>query len=277
MTTQTDAIKKRFTQMNTWIIIALVGVLLILSMVYQQILDSSYISARLNPNIDFLGRITNFFLITTLIVIVVNYLYTSFLKVSRSAFLDETQKAELITILKTPEVRSDFDLFKKKVNVSVTSHPNYLSEVVGSILPTALAQPFVLEQYFNAKIENIFKRFADPINTINLMSNVAPFLGFFGTLLGLIKAFAESAAAFEIHKKMTVEGFLDLQRAIMIAIVTSLFGVAIKIVGSILKHNLMVKSARHAEEVAEIPREVMYERRLAQNSSQSTSERRSLE
>ena len=263
MTTQSERIKQRFSQLNTWIIIGLVALLLILSMIYQQILDSTFISMKLNPQVDFFGRITNFFLITTLIVIVVNYFYTSLLKVSRSAFFNDDQKKELITILKTPEIRTDFDMFKKRANVSVTAYPNYLSEIVGSILPTALAQPFVLEQYFNAKIDNISKRFADPINTINLMSNVAPFLGFFGTLLGLIKAFAESAAAFELHQKMTIEGFLDLQRAIMIACVTSLFGVAIKIVGSILKHSLLVKSARYSEEIAEIPREVMYERRFA--------------
>ena len=262
MTATSDVIKKRFTQLNTWIIIVLIGVLLILSMVFQNILDSNYLSAKLNPKVDFLGRVTNFFLFTCLIVMVVNYVYASFLKVSRTAFYNETQKDELISILKDRKARTNYDLFKQKVNERVTTFPNYLSEIVGSVLPTALAQPFVLEQYFNAKIENISKRFSDQINSIILMSNVAPFLGFFGTLLGLIKAFAESAAAFELHKKMTVEAFLDLQRAIMIAIVTSLIGVAIKILGSILKHFLVVKAARYSEELAEIPREVMYERRM---------------
>ncbi len=274
MTAQSDRLKKRFTQLNTWIIIGSILVLLVISILWQQILDSTYLSSKLNPKIDFLGMVTNFFLITTLIVMIVNYLYTNFLKVGRPAFYDETQKTDLITILKDKEARTNYDLFKQKVNEKVTTYPNYLSEIVGSILPTALAQPFVLEQYFNAKIENISKRYADPINTINLMSNVAPFLGFFGTLLGLIKAFAESAAAFELHKKMTVDAFLDLQRAIMIAIVTSLFGVAIKIVGSILKHHLLVKSARYSEELAEIPREVMYERRLSSERRYTGAERR---
>jgi biopolymer transport protein ExbB/TolQ len=260
-----DSFMARIGQLNTWVIIGLVGVLLGLSIVFQQILDSTYISTKLVPMVDFLGRITNFFLFVTGIVMVVNYLYSSLLKVSRTAFYNDTQRDELIKILKDPACRTDYDLFKKKVNEKVTQYPNYLSEVVGSILPTALAQPFVLEQYFNAKIDNISKRYSDAVNSINLMSNVGPYLGFLGTLLGLMKAFEESALAFEIHKKMTVDSFLALQRSIMIAVITSLFGVAIKILGSILKHHLMVKSARFSEELAEIPREVMYERRMSAN------------
>lgn len=269
MTVKTD-VKKRFSQANTWIIIVLVATLLILSIFFQRILDSTSISQVLNPKVDYLGRVTNFFLIVTLIVMLVNYFYCSLLKVSRTSFYNENQKEELIKILKNPEMRTDYNLFKEAVNKSVTTHPNYLSEVVGSILPTALAQPFVLEQYFNAKIDNISKRFADPINSVILMSNVAPFLGFFGTLLGLMKAFEESANAFELHKKMTVEGFLALQRSIMIAVITSLFGVAIKILGSVLRHHLTVKAARFSEQLAEVPREVMYERRLGESTERRT-------
>ncbi len=264
MTTKSDVMKK-FSQLNTWVIIVLVALLLIISIFFQRILDSTSISQVLNPKVDYLGRVTNFFLLVTLIVMVVNYFYCSLLRVSRTAFYSESQKEKLIRILKDPTIRTDYNLFKESVNKSVTTHNNYLSEVVGSILPTALAQPFVLEQYFNAKIDNISKRFADPINSVILMSNVAPFLGFFGTLLGLMKAFEESANAFELHKKMTVDAFLALQRSIMIAVITSLFGVAIKILGSVLKHHLTVKAARFSEQLAEIPREVMYERRLSED------------
>ncbi len=34
---------------------------------------------------------------------------------------------------------------------------------IASIIPTALEQPFVLEQYFRAKVENITSRFADHV------------------------------------------------------------------------------------------------------------------
>lgn len=262
MAIKTEILKKRFTQLNTWIIIVLLGILLLVGIFDQKILDSNYLAQLIEPSIEFLGMVTVFCLFACMIVILVNYFYSSLLKVSRSAFYNEVQKAELIKILKDPAVRTDYQFFKMKANENVTKYPNYLSEIVASILPTALAQPFVLEQYFNAKIDNISKRYADPINTIILMSNVAPILGFAGTLLGLIKAFAESAAVFAREQAMTVEAFQELQVSIVIAIITSLIGVAIKIIGSILKHSLMVKSARYSEEVAEIPREVMYERRV---------------
>ncbi|MCZ7582234.1 MAG: MotA/TolQ/ExbB proton channel family protein [Deltaproteobacteria bacterium] len=150
-------------------------------------------------------------------------------------------------------------MFKQRTKDLVHKYPNYLSEIVASLIPTALEQPFVLEQYFRAKVENISTRFADHVNTIVLMSNVAPILGFLGTLLGLIKAFADSGAAMQLQGQMTPEDFAKLQTAIQIAIITSLFGVAIKVVGSIAQHHIRVRAARFSDEVAEIPREVMYE------------------
>jgi biopolymer transport protein ExbB/TolQ len=260
---ETQGFKQKFSQVHTWIIIGLIALLLIIGLIDQRLFDSNFLAGKIEPMINFLGMVTVFCLFACTIVILVNYFYTAMIKVSRAAFYDPEQKEELISILKDPAARSDYTVFKQKVNENVTKYPNYLSEIVASILPTALAQPFVLEQYFNAKIDNISKRYADPINTIMLMSNVAPFLGFFGTLLGLIKAFADSAAVFAREQAMTVEAFQQLQVAIVIAIITSLIGVGLKIIGSVLKHNLLVKSARYSDDIAEIPREVLYERRLS--------------
>jgi len=259
MTTGTEIYKKKLQQLNTWIIIGAIGGLLLFSMFNQGILDSDVLSAKLTPMVKFLGYVCNFLLYTTLIIIVVNYFYTNLFKVSRVHFYNEDQRKELIKILKDSECRKDFALFKEKTRDLVGKYPNYLSEIVASLIPTALEQPFVLEQYFRAKVENITSRFADHVNTIILMSNVAPILGFLGTLLGLIKAFHDSGEAMQIAGQMSPESFAKLQAAIQIAIITSLFGVFIKVIGSILKHHTQVRAARFSDEISEIPREVMYE------------------
>lgn len=258
MSTGAIGFKKRFQQLNTWIIIVSIVLLLIISLWHQEILDSDYLSMKIEPLVGFLGYVVNFCLISSLIIIVVNYAYTNIFKVARVHFYDDEQKRELIKILKTPEVRNDFVLFKDRTKKLVHDYPNYLSEIVASLIPTALDQPFVLEQYFRAKVENITGRFADYVNTIILMSNIAPILGFMGTLLGLIKAFADSGRAMQEAGQMTPETFAALQTAIQIAIITSLFGVFIKIIGSAMKHHIQVRAARYSDEVAEIPREVMY-------------------
>ncbi len=259
MTTGTQNIKKRFQQANTWIIIVATAILLIWAILDNRILDSDFLSAKLTPAVGFLGYICNFALFTCLIIIVVNYIYTNLFKVARIHFYNDEQKQELVTILKSPEARADFNLFKEKTKCLVNDYPNYLSEIVASIIPTALNQPFVLEQYFRAKVENITTRFADHVNTIVLASNVAPILGFLGTLLGLIKAFADSGKAMQEAGQMSPETFAKLQTAIQIAIITSLFGVFIKVIGSILKHHIEVRAARYSDEIADIPRDVMYE------------------
>ncbi len=260
MTTGTQLVKNRFQQANTWIIIVAVGILVVWAMATKgRILDSDFLSARIEPAVGFLGYICVFTLFASLIIIVVNYVYTNLFKVARVHFFNEDQKEELVRILKDPEARANFDLFKEKTKPLVNDYPNYLSEIIASIIPTALNQPFVLEQYFRAKVENITSRFADHVNTIVLASNIAPILGFLGTLLGLIKAFADSGKAMQEAGQMSPETFAKLQSAIQVAIITSLIGVFIKVIGSVLKHHIEVRASRYGDEIADIPREVMYE------------------
>ncbi|MBZ0270786.1 MotA/TolQ/ExbB proton channel family protein [bacterium] len=258
MNPDTTRMKQRFQQANTWLIIILLAGFLVFSIFNQALLDSDWLSAKLTPAVKMLGYVTNFLLYATMIVMIVNYAYVNMFKVARVYYYNGEQREQLVKLLKDPNLRGDFYAFKEKSHGIVHKYPNYLSEIVASLIPTALEQPFVLEQYFRAKVDNISGRFADQINTITLMSNVAPILGFLGTLLGLIKAFYDSGVAMQVAGQMTPEDFAKLQSAIQIAIITSLWGVAIKVVGSIMRHHITIRASRFADEVAEIPREVMY-------------------
>lgn len=259
MTTETKQLNKRFQQVNTWIIIAGLGLLVVFSVIDPILLDSDLFAAWLVPYVWHLGYLCNFLLWGTLVVMLGNYVYINLFKVSRIHYYNPDQKQELVKLFKDKHVRVDFMLFKEKSRSLLSRYPNYLSEIVASIIPTALEQPFVLEQYFRAKVDNITNRFADQVNTIVLASNVAPTLGFLGTLLGLIKAFADSAKTMAEAGQMTPETFGKLQTSIQIAIITSLLGVTFKVIGSSMKHHIQVRAGRFADEIAEIPRQVMYE------------------
>ena len=252
-------LKLKAKQLNVWVIIGLTAILLIWSLLNSKILDSDHLALFLVPAINKLGMLTIFALYVMTIIIIVNWAYYSLLKLNRQNFYDPQQRAELIRILRDPSVHTNFEEFRKRTANLVTGYSNFLSEIIGSILPNALRQPFMLEQYFRAKVDNISKRFAGGINTINLLSNIAPIIGFFGTLLGLIKAFHHSAQAMLVEGQMTPEVFAQLQTSIMIAIITSLYGVSLKILGSILRHHLITKFNDLGDEIAHIPMEVLFE------------------
>ncbi|MBU0729727.1 MAG: MotA/TolQ/ExbB proton channel family protein [Proteobacteria bacterium] len=201
---------------------------------------------------------TMFVLYTTAIILVVNWIYYSVFKLTRSRYYDPVQRSKLIHVLKDPSIQGNFEEFQKKSAKLVTGYSNYLSEIIGAIIPNAIKQPFMLEQYFRAKVENINDKYIDGINTINLFSNIAPIVGFFGTLLGLIQAFRESSNTMLAQGQMTPESFAALQASIMIAIITSLAGVSLKIIGSIMRHHLVSKMGMIGEEIASIPIEVLY-------------------
>jgi len=254
---QSEALKVK--QLNVWIILGLTLILIIWSLLNNRILDSDHLALYMVPAIEKLGMMTIFVLYVITIVIVVNWAYYSLVKLNRQNFYDPVQRAELIKVLKDPEARTNFEEFRKRTSNLVSHYSNYLSEIIGSILPNAIRQPFMLEQYFRAKVDNISKNLAGGVNTINLLSNVAPILGFFGTLLGLIKAFHHSAQAMLIEGQMTPDVFAKLQTSIMIAIITSLYGVGLKIIGSLLRHHLITKFNNLGDELLDIPAEVLFE------------------
>lgn len=249
----------KLKQLNVWVIAGLVALLLLVSLWKQQILDSDSLATFLVPAVYKLGLITIFSLYVITIIIVVNWVYLSLFKLSRPRYYDPVQRQQLIEVLKDPEVQGNIEVFRKRTDKLINQYGNHLSEIIGAILPNALKQPFMLEQYFRAKVENIHGRHADSINTINLLSNVAPIVGFFGTLLGLIKAFHASSVAMLTEGQMTPDVFAALQTSIMIAIITSLYGVSLKILGSILRHHLVSKMNNIGDEISQIPVEVLYE------------------
>lgn len=256
---RSEQLKSKIKQLNVWVIIVLTVILLIASIFNQKILDSDYIALFFVPMVYKLGLITIFVLYMMTIIILVNWAYYSLFKITRPNFYDPQQRAELIHILKDPAVQGNIEEFRKRTTNLVAHYSNFLSEIIGAILPNAIRQPFMLEQYFRTKVDNLTKRFVDGINTINLLSNIAPIIGFFGTLLGLILAFHNSAQAMLTEGQMTPDTFSKLQTSIMIAIITSVYGVGLKIVGSLLRHHLVTKMNNLSDELVSIPTEVLFE------------------
>lgn len=254
-----EQLKTKIRQLNVWVIVALVAILLAFSLWNQKILDSDFLAIYIVPGVYKLGLMTIFALYVMTIIVVVNWAYYSIFKLTRSNFYDPRQREELVRILKDPEVQGNIELFRERTAKLVSRHSNYLSEIIGSMLPNAIKQPFMLEQYFRAKVDNISDRFSEGINTINLLSNLAPIVGFFGTLLGMIKAFHESSMTMIREEQMTADAFSALQAALMIAIITSIYGVSLKILGSILRHHLLTRINNIGDEIAQVPVEVLYE------------------
>ncbi len=255
---RSEQLKLMLRQLNVWVIILMTLGLLFWSWRHQTILDSNHLADVIVPLIYNLGLVTIFALYLITIILGVNWAYYSGLKLTRARYYSPVQRQELIQILKDPSVAGDIDAFRSKTGHLVSEYSNYLAEIIGAMLPNALKQPFMLEQYFRAKIDNINNRYVDGINTINLLSNIAPIVGFFGTLLGLIQAFRTSSQAMLAEGQMTPDTFAHLQASIMIAIVTSLYGVSLKIMGSLLRHHLITRMNNIADEIAQIPVEVLY-------------------
>jgi len=164
---------------------------------------------------------------------------------------------DLVDVLRSAEARSDIRVFRQKTE-KLTEEKNILTEIVASIMPSALKQQFMLEQYFKTKMENHMSRFAGSVNTIGLIGNIGPIVGFLGTLLGLILAFAVSAEAIRAEGQMSPDTFGELQYSIMIAIVTSIYGVVIKVIGSIVRQALLSKVGKISDEITAIPIDSMY-------------------
>lgn len=258
---RTEQIKGKLKQLNVWVIIILVALLLGISISNQSILDSDYLAEMIVPSVYQMGLFTIFSLYVITIIILVNWAYYSMFKLTRHKYYHPFQREGLIGILKDPTIHGDIASFRKKTADLVEGYSNYLSEIIGAMLPNAIKQPFMLEQYFRAKVDNINNRYIDGINTINLLSNIAPVVGFFGTLLGLIQAFRSSSQAMLAEGQMTPETFAALQASIMIAIITSLYGVCLKIIGSVLRHHLVTKMNNISDEISQIPVEVLYTER----------------
>ncbi len=254
---------KHIKQPNTIVIAVLVLGLMIITYMYPPLADSQSIADFLDPNKDqeffaIAGRVCMFLLYTLLIILLINYGYYGILMLNRQNFYTDNQREDLIEALRDPNARADINVFRQKTK-NLTHGQNILSEIIASILPNALRQQFMLEQYFKTKIENYMNRYSGPVNTITMVSNLGPIVGFLGTLVGLISAFAVSSVAVKKEGKMTAESFSDLQYALMVAIMTSVFGVLIKVFGSIIRSALLSKINKITDEIAEVPIESMYE------------------
>lgn len=244
-------------QANVLVIAVLLLLMLIVSFVSPRILDSTFISIKLRPFIQTGGRLCLFLLYSMTIVLFVNFVYYGIYKLSRRNFYEDNQRDELIESLRDPAIRADIGAFRKATK-DLSQYQNALAEIIASILPSALKQQFMLEQYFKTKMENHMNRFSGSINTITVIGGLGPIIGFLGTLLGLILAFAVSADAIRTEGQMTPDTFGQLQYSIMIAIITSVYGVVIKIIGSIIRQAVLSKIDKVTEEISSIPIESMY-------------------
>ncbi len=248
---------KHVKQINVLAIAVLLVILLLVSFMSPGILDSKRLADMFEPSVSAAGRLCVFVLYAMTIVLIVNYIYYGVLQLSRRNVYADEQRDELISILRLPEARADIHVFREKTK-KLTEMQNSLSEIIAAMLPNALKQQFMLEQYFRTKIENHMNRFSGPLNTITTISGLGPIIGFLGTLLGLISAFAVSARAIQTEGQMSPDTFGQLQYSLVIAIMTSVFGVVIKIVGSVVRQAILSKINKIQDEIASIPTESMY-------------------
>lgn len=252
-----NGIMKHVKQINVIVIAVLLLILLLISFMSPGILESRILAAKFKPLIQGAGRVCIFMLYAMTIVLVVNYIYYGLLQLSRRNVYTDEQREDLIEVLRQPDARADIRVFREKTK-KLTEMRNSLSEIIAAMLPNALKQQFMLEQYFRTKIENHMNRFSGALNTITTITGLGPIIGFLGTLLGLVLAFAVSADAIRTEGHMSPDTFGELQYSMMIAIMTSVFGVMVKIFGSVVRQAILSKINKIQDEISSIPTESMY-------------------
>jgi biopolymer transport protein ExbB len=112
-----------------------------------------------------------------------------------------------------------------------------------------------MEDDLSQKIHAYIQRMERGVPLINGIGNIAPILGFFGTVVGMIRAFAAIAAATTVNAKVVAVG-------IQIALVTTAGGLAVAVPSLFFYHffmHIIHKSYAQAdvwiqEEIRELPR-----------------------
>lgn len=95
--------------------------------------------------------------------------------------------------------------------------------------------------------DNYVARLEKGLNLLSGIGNTAPILGFFGTVIGMIQAFASIAGADSVNAKIVAEG-------IQVALVTTAGGLAVAVpslIGYHVYRHIILKVENHGAEVTE--------------------------
>ncbi len=130
-------------------------------------------------------------------------------------------------------------------------HPTYFTNLLAAALPKVGTGFENVEKAFDLANDDEAVKLFSKISHINYLANVAPMLGLFGTVTGMMMAFAEIAGSSSPDPQ-------SLAKGIQQAIVTTVIGLAVSIPMSALFHyfryrviHLVTDIAAHARELLE--------------------------
>jgi len=109
---------------------------------------------------------------------------------------------------------------------------NHLAEVVKQIGGSVLASETALDRYFIAQTKDIREEEFQKMHLINTALNVAPAVGFAGTVQGMIVAFSL------LGENASPEMIIMMSQGIFVALVTTFMALIIKSVGLALKSGI---------------------------------------
>lgn len=136
--------------------------------------------------------------------------------------------------------------FNKGVLKDLRSEDSHLAEVTNQISAVVLASNHTLDRYFMTQARDIKEEEYQKLSLVNLAANVGPVLGFAGTILGMILAFAQ------LGQELSKDVLSDIAGAIYVALITTLLGLIIKALASMVKFLIQHKVDSHVTRILTI-------------------------
>lgn len=105
-----------------------------------------------------------------------------------------------------------------------------------------------MEEELNSAVQIYINKMEKGLGLLNGIGSLAPILGFFGTVIGMIEAFAAIAAATTVNAKVVAVG-------IQVALVTTAGGLAVAVPTLFFYHfymHLVTKTSHHGEQIIDI-------------------------
>jgi biopolymer transport protein ExbB len=138
-----------------------------------------------------------------------------FLKYRRTMLVPEATREEIEALIAEKKYRDAIDY--------ATSDPSYLGRVTGSALTEAANGYGAMERAIEEAGDQETTQYLRPVEYLNVMGNIAPMLGLFGTVYGMIVAFQALVASGGRPDPVELAG------GISTALVTTFWGLVVAI------------------------------------------------
>lgn len=155
------------------------------------------------------------YIIWLISIVTVALIISSALKIRRATILPELMHSQIQDMFENKEYRDAIDV--------TASDPSYLGYVVHAALAEAAHGYPAMERAMEEASEERTTKMLRSLEWLNLIGNIGPMLGLFGTVYGMILVF------FKIVEAGGMPNPADLARGIGIALVTTLLGLAVAI------------------------------------------------